>query len=271
MQEFSSNRSLVKDGRNCLKMQIQIYRNLRLNTWAAALENDSVKLTDIIFRNQKNVIEREAAGMIPIFMPGRKVQEKNWSRTITKSLKPYFRKDGQEWDFDLTFGYFSSTVDIWAASPRRSYICWTKPTDRVDSETMNKLPIEQRIVVQEKHHQYPQLYDATDMHPSEYIALQVMRTHEMRMQLPTNIDVIPLDYVGENNLNKEGRYRVRFVCLPLTEEGGAVNIACYRWVCNFIREEGNWCNVSRGVNVIFTTEGMGVRENAGIRLVGRMK
>lgn len=189
--------------------QINIYRDLSLSAWADAIVQDLPDLGERIFLNSDSIKARQAAGMIPLFMPGRAVQRANWPEAF-KKLKPVRQTGGilkkvKNSSFSYEYPDIFSQDVAWVSAFEKSYICWTVPSEDQNFDTKGSV-IDQRRLILEKHTEHPELYDTTDIHPLEYAVLQVMQTHKL-----ANIR----ESLG--NFEPFGRYGFcRFVSFPLS-------------------------------------------------------
>lgn len=200
------------------RQQIAIYRTLGLTEWANILDADFSMIMNRLKKNSGNVDTRLKAGMIPILMPGRLVQNENWL-TSFNLLQPYFRTGGlvRKADFSAfaifdqeQYGHIFSQSMSWNHIPQKSYIFWTKPSEYIDPEIINESVEQQMEMIQQAHGAHPELYAATDIHPLEYASLQVLYTYGLYHARESSEDITPLD----NSISFSSPF-CRFVFLSL--------------------------------------------------------
>ncbi len=177
-----------------------------LQDWITNISENKRLLYAEIANDRTNIVARIKAGMIPIVMPGISVQIRTWEVAMN-NLKPLWIKNGitQEirapniicslrFRIMFTSGFFNNIPD-------RSYLVWTYPTNVLERETSEKSVNNQDIYNDGLVQLYPELYDPTDLIPTEYIALQgiftsLVREH-YREQVSRTSDpktIKPLDY-----------------------------------------------------------------------------
>ena len=129
--------------------------------------------------------------MIPVVMPGRSVQIQTWE-TAVKHLKPTCSKFGNKRTIEtahLDSGVQALLINelgpsnCFAHIPDRPYLMWTEPTEQPHPETINKTPEEQKAYNTVLVSTHPDLYDHTDLIPTEYVALQAMFTSSIQKQI----------------------------------------------------------------------------------------
>lgn len=205
--------------------QIKIYSTLGLSTWADAITVGLPALAERILANLDSIKAKEAAGMIPVFMPGRDVQRAEWEESF-KLLKPINRIKGNLKEVGCALYFTQEQLDLcewdtvcvldiskaWEPLNSLSYVFWTKPSE-VNPETKDKSVEEQKKLIAQKHKDNPELYDERDLHPLEYAALQVMHTHELLKISIESEDIIPFDYI-----ERQSNYSLPtgFISLPLS-------------------------------------------------------
>lgn len=155
-----------------------------LATWGADIISHKDRLFAEVAKEYAKIQERINAGMVPIIMPSRSVQEASWKEAMT-NLKPISRNDSKSEsvnDAYLYDGYENEKMDqdnFFKDIPDRPYIVWTKPSQKPDQATRNKTFENQQKYLQKLAKDSPALYATTDMIPTEYAALQMHATHRV--------------------------------------------------------------------------------------------
>ncbi|MBP6945026.1 hypothetical protein KBD61_01135 [Patescibacteria group bacterium] len=185
------------DLRKEIARQVSLYRGAKNEEGHAFLEEwvkNIVENEDLIYaevaKDHAKIVERIKEGMIPVVMPGRSVQESTWEAALAY-LKPIWVKDGAKEPLDgknhlFYGGYVNGVTDkmtkegFFKHIPERAYLVWVKPTQGPDSETMSKAFVDQQIFYAALVTKHPDLYDATDLIPTEYIALQATATAQIQ-------------------------------------------------------------------------------------------
>lgn len=175
-----------------IRRQTAVYVEVRdaagaelLKAWVDDIENQKELITDEVTREYAKIQERIKAGMIPVVMPSRKVQEKTWE-TATTNLKPVWMKSGAEETVNDAYLYEEYKKQKMKRSgffknlPDRPYLVWTHPGQKPSADTCSKTFDAQQEYYAELVREHPDLYDPTDLTPTEYLALQATFTHGVR-------------------------------------------------------------------------------------------
>ncbi|OGH64979.1 MAG: hypothetical protein A2821_00700 [Candidatus Magasanikbacteria bacterium RIFCSPHIGHO2_01_FULL_41_23] len=206
--------------RNCAR-----YTEQNLSEWTTDIQNNKDQLIEAVStpEEMKKIEKRMLAGMIPIVMPGRQAQMKKWDESL-KNLKPEWIENGKpkvvENSFIDTNKYNEKMTDpttdpansFFRSVPDRPYIVWTKPTTEPDPGTTLLDYDQQKEELTKLHKEKPDLYDDTDLIPTEYAALQSLHTQEVQEQytkhnpshLPQNLT--PLDKSGYTRFISSGLF-----------------------------------------------------------------
>lgn len=97
--------------------------------------------------------------------------------------------------------------------PNRPYLVWIKPTQKPDSDTCNKYFDEQRAFYDSLVKDNPDLYDQTDLIPTEYGALQAFFTasvwqkfKEIKGEINEPRRIVPLDIGVSTRFLSAGKF-----------------------------------------------------------------
>ena len=206
------------DLRKEIQRQLSVYQEAKnreghplLEAWVKDIQENEGLIYAEVAKDRSRIVERIKEGMIPVVMPGRSVQEQTWEDTL-KYLHPIWMKDGKNeaWDEKGNFlknDYKTDSTNkmtkegFFKNIPDRPYLVWVKPTQGIDPETMNKSFDDQQAYYATLVADHPNLYDATDFIPTEYVALHAMATSQIRarykeLQSGTKEPMVikPLDY-----------------------------------------------------------------------------
>ena len=186
--ETRIRQDMVVDIRQEIQGQLAVYREVIdsdgqpiLKAWVDDITQSKELIYLAVSKDRINIKERIKAGMIPIVMPCRRVQEQTWKVAMT-NLKPLVIEGGRKRGISATYignvyeleyvkrtGFFN---DI----PDRPYLLWTKPTQGHGPDTVKKSFADQQAYYTTLVRDYPHLYDKTDLIPTEYSALQKIFT-----------------------------------------------------------------------------------------------
>lgn len=183
------------EGKYFLKIdeQLAIYTELGQQEWADEIRSHTKDLIKKLGENQRETMAKINAGMRPVLMPGRETQREDWLNAL-KELKPFWRELGIEHEVKENNVLKVVYLDVlnkdstWAQIPEKPYMLWTKST--LEKESIGLSSREQEAFVARKHSETPECYDAADIHPLEYAALQAISTQGER---ETKKKAIPLD------------------------------------------------------------------------------
>ena len=158
-----------------------------LQDWVNDISNNQHMIAVEVAKDYAKIVERIKAGMVPVVMPSRSVQEATWEEAQTK-LKPVWKKSGElkpeAVDDAYLYGEYKTQkmnqAGFFKNIPDRPYIVWTKPGQKPDAETCDKTFDDQREYYAKLVKENPNLYDETDVLPTEYIALQAIFTHAIQ-------------------------------------------------------------------------------------------
>lgn len=224
---------IALDIRQEIERQLAIYAQVKdadgqpvLNDWIKDIEENKELIYTEVAKNHDKITARIKAGMIPIVMPGRSVQERTWEKAL-KHLKPIWIENGAE--EVVCDGYFHpnyatdstnkmTRVGFFKNIPDQPYLVWVKPTQKPDSKTCRKSFDKQIEFYQDQVRKNPDLYDQTDLIPTEYAALQaiftttileIFRKLEGSRSDPT--DMTPLDSSSTTRFLSAEKFSDRFV------------------------------------------------------------
>ncbi len=184
------------DLRKEIARQLAVYRVAKnkdghplLEEWVKDIQENEGLIYAEVVKDRAKIIERIKEGMIPVVMPGRSVQEETWEKALTY-LKPVWMKDGKNEALDeknyLHSAYKTDNTKKMTKTgffkniPDRPYLVWVKPTQGLAPETMSKSFDDQQAYYATLVTGHPNLYDSTDLIPTEYVALQTMATSQIR-------------------------------------------------------------------------------------------
>ncbi len=185
------------DLRKEISRQLLVYREAQneagrpvLPEWVKDIQENVGLIYAEVVKDRAKIVERIKEGMIPVVMPGRSIQERTWEDAL-RYLQPTWMEDGKikalndkgnylvdDYKYDGTKkmtqeGFFKSIPDL-------PYLVWVKPTQGLDPKTRSKSFNKQQAYYVTLVAEHPNLYDATDLIPTEYIALQAMATSQIR-------------------------------------------------------------------------------------------
>ena len=139
-----------------------------------------------VIKDRVKIMERIKEGMVPIVMPSRNVQSDLFARAMTM-IQPLWIKNGVKQAIEntnLSYRFRCGILDYLALFlkniPDRPYLVWVKPTQGFESITINKSYPMQQVVHATLVRKHPNLYDKSDIFPTEYIALQCIFTRLIR-------------------------------------------------------------------------------------------
>lgn len=178
-----------------IKRQVSVYQEVKneegdslLEEWVKDIEENGHLIYTQVARDRAKIVERIKEGMIPIVMPSREVQERTWEIALLH-LRPIWM--GSDGELTVREGAFidAYTTDstnkmtkegFFKNIPDRPYLVWAKPTQRPDQETTKKSFEEQRdFYAKMIQNDAQQLYDPTDIIPTELAALQAIFTRQI--------------------------------------------------------------------------------------------
>ncbi len=201
-----------------------------LQAWVQDIADNQHLIMAEVSKDYAKISERIRLGMTPVVMPSRAVQEASWEVALQK-LKPTWMKSEAEEAVNDAYLYEEykkqkmnrTETGFFKDIPDRPYLVWTVPGQKPDAETCSKTFDEQRASYAELVRQNPDLYDQTDLIPTEYIALQDTFTHAVQQQFKeeqgedANPGVIkPLDYDTYTRFLSAGAF-----------SGGHIPYACF--------------------------------------------
>ncbi len=189
--ETHERQEMTVNIREEIRRQLQLYREVTDSNDQPVLEewiNDITQNLELLFaevaKNPAKIKARIKAGMIPIVMPSRRVQERTWKKAMTH-LKPCLIEKGEMLYISDTYigfddGTGRSPPSFPTTIPERPYLVWTKPTQKPEPVTWST-----SIEIQQEYNNnlvtdWPELYDRVDITPTEYSALQYAFTYAVR-------------------------------------------------------------------------------------------
>jgi hypothetical protein len=184
------------DLRKEIERQVSVYKVVQnkkgrplLRDWVKDIVDNEALIYTEVAKDRAKIIERIKEGMVPIVMPGRSVQERTWEDAF-KYLQPTWIEKGAKKDLKInavdrrykTDSTKKMTRDgFFKHIPDRPYLVWTKPTQGLDPLTLNtSFEDQQALYAKMVADDTRGLYDATDLIPTEYVALQTMATSQIR-------------------------------------------------------------------------------------------
>ena len=197
-----------------IERQLAVYKEARdasgnpcLQEWVKDItENQDLLYTEVA-KDRRKIMERIKVGMIPVVMPRKSVQIRTWEAALT-NLKPICVEDrvrktvnSASIDDDYEDETGKMTADgFFKNIPDRPYLVWVKPTETPNPFTVGKpfgrLQEHNAILAED----YSDIYDPTDIIPTEYSALQAVRSASIQREFNerTNgtdgpVDINPLD------------------------------------------------------------------------------
>ena len=200
--ETKERQEMVLDIRKEILRQLALYREVTdstgtpiLQEWVDDITKNIGLLSVDIAKDPAKIKARIKAGMIPIVMPSRQVQEQKWRLALT-NLKPLMIKNGEKQEIKRTFidlpdraGHTSPPI-FPITIPDRPYLLWTKPTQEPETRTLSNAIDMQRVYRTQLVRDNPDLYDQMDITPIEYGALQATFTSAVRVQYQTIRDLM---------------------------------------------------------------------------------
>ena len=219
---------MILDIREEIQRQLAHYRTVIdsdnapvLQDWIDDITQNKGLLYAEVTNDRSSIEARIKAGMIPIVMPSRRVQEETRKSTLSL-LKPIWINHCMEVTVNktsLTDQYELGGLiqpDIFKNIPDRPYLLWTKPTQGHDPVTINKSLADQRATYASLVRDHPHLYDQIDIIPTEYLALQSIITSFIRDRYQqfkgiTNkpYEVLPLDFRSITRFLSEVSFVIR--------------------------------------------------------------
>ena len=213
-----------------IRRQLDVYAEVKdadgrqlLQSWVTDISSNQHLIMAEVSKDYAKISERIKAGMVPVVMPSRAVQEASWEVALRK-LKPTWMQSSTEEAVSDAYLYEEykkqkmNRAGFFKDIPDRPYLVWTVPGQKPDAETCSKTFDEQRASYAELVRQNPDLYHQTDLIPTEYIALQSTFTSAVRQQFKeeqgedANPGVIkPLDYDTYTRFLRAGAFSVGIV------------------------------------------------------------
>ena len=211
--ETREQQDMVVDIREEIQRQLAVYRELRHQSGSLVLQawiDDIMQYGQNVGRHFDNkrfkIDARIKAGMIPIVMPSRGVQQRTWEVAML-NLRPGWIQNGIKQIIETPYIYSGYKSDDKMTNsgflkhiPNHPYLLWVKPTQAPEADTLNKSYAQQRVHNTKLVQEHPDLYDETDMIPTEYGALQVVfisairaRYQAMRGNTTEPNHILPLD------------------------------------------------------------------------------
>ncbi len=177
-----------------------------LQAWLDDINENIGLIYTAVAIDRTKIESRIKEGMIPIIMPSRSVQIRTWKSSLIGLTPVWINKAKQEILEDI----YSSTAlseEIMKPSrcfehiPDRPYVVWAKPSQRADPHTCNMSFSMQKTYYSKLATDFPELYDRTDIIPTEYMALQCISTFTTRERYKVlmgktskPVKIKPLDY-----------------------------------------------------------------------------
>ena len=175
-----------------ISRQLAVYRQAKdadgqslLQDWITDISENEGSIYAEVANDRAKIKKRIKEGMIPLVMPSRMVQERTWKIALT-NLKPIWYEGGTivvVEDSGLCSEYETEKMDqsgFFKNIPNRPYLVWVKPTLRTNSDTRNRLFTNQQAYYATLITDHPDLYDQTDIIPTEYSVLQIMFTSALK-------------------------------------------------------------------------------------------
>lgn len=215
-KKIKEKAEVTLDIRQEIQQQVDFYGNVKdkdgkpvLQAWIDDITKNEGLIYAEVAKDRLKIIERIKAGMIPVVMPSRQVQMKSWEIAMTQ-MKPLWVKNGKQEFVKDTFLdnlYKTNGVDyrmnlsgFFQNIPDHPYLVWTKPTQKPDPDTLNKSFEDQQTFYGSLVSKYPDLYDKTDLIPTEFMALQAIFTYrsrdrykELEGETSDPLEITPLD------------------------------------------------------------------------------
>lgn len=177
-----------------IKKQLAVYAGAvdadgqpTLNEWIKDITDNETWIYAAVANDHVEIEARIKAGMIPVVMPSRSIQERTWKKAM-ETLKPTRIQNGKlervEIHVDETYETDSSnkmTIQgFFKHIPDHPYLVWTKPSQIPDKNTIGDDFEYQREICMRLVDDHPDLYDYIDLLPTEYAALQAVFTSRVR-------------------------------------------------------------------------------------------
>ncbi len=214
--EVREKKEIMIDIRQEIQRQLILYREATdsddmpvLQAWMDDIMQNEALIYAAVAKDRTKIEARIKAGMIPIVMPSRHVQQRTWIQAITH-LKPLcFMNNAKQ---KINAGAVShkdrfemlTRPEFFASSPDRPYIVWTQPTRQPNDHICNLSFTSQRAYKYHLVSQFPDLYDEHELAPTEYLALQAAFTSAVRVHYQLRRDhlseptiLYPLDVYAE--------------------------------------------------------------------------
>ncbi len=176
------------DLRKEIARQLAVYREAKdeegrpvLEEWVKDIQENEGLIYAQVVKDRARIVERIKEGMIPVLMPSRTIQERTWREALS-SLKPVWFEGGVKQTVNdpfVIYHYKSEKMNqsgFFKNIPDRPYLVWVKPTQQPSPLTVNKSFYDQEIYYSQLVMDHPNLYDRTDLIPTEYCALQAIFT-----------------------------------------------------------------------------------------------
>ncbi len=190
--ETQEREEMMVDIREEIKRQLAVYREVTdatgqpiLQDWIKNISEDEGLLYAEVAKDRAKIMERIKAGMIPIVMPSRTVQERSWKVALTHLTPTWIesrsKKAAQDsYVMDIYEQENMYVTEFLKNIPNRPYLVWTKPTQKPDHAPYNSSFAVNQAYYAGLVSERPQLFDKTDLIPTEYIALQSIFTTDIR-------------------------------------------------------------------------------------------
>ncbi len=185
-------KEMIVDIREEIQRQLERYREVLdsnnkpfLQAWMDDITKNEAFLYAEIVKNRSKIVERIKVGMIPIVMPGRSVQERTWKVALS-NLNPIWFKDGAKRtvvDAHVDNVYDKEKMNhagFFKDIPDRPYLVWVVPTVDPNDLTFTRTFEDQQTYYAKLVTEHPDLYDRTDLIPTEYSALQAIFTSAIK-------------------------------------------------------------------------------------------
>ncbi len=213
--EVPKQKEMIVDIRQEIQRQCTIYNEVKgatgcslLEEWVNNIQDNKALIYAEVAKDRIKIEKRIKEGMIPIVMPSRAVQERTRHTALT-FLQPIWIQDGTKkavqngYTNAMYEGQVMSRFGFFKNIPDRPYLVWTKPTQKPELHTCNMSFIEQQAHYTRLVSNYPDLYDKTDIIPTEYSALQAIftinvrqRFQELQGHMNEPNEITPLDQHG---------------------------------------------------------------------------
>ena len=221
---------VIVDIRQEIIRQLEVYREAKdaggkplLQDWITNIsENEGLIFAEVV-KDRAKIRERIKAGMIPIVMPSRSVQERTW-QTAFSSLKPVWFRRGKKVTLEDCYWHERynekmNQMDFFNDIPDRPYLVWVQPTQNPliltprDARVCASPAYSERVYNAQLVTSNPALYDMKDVIPTEYGALQTMFTSRVKEHYgdlkgitSEPIEIRPLDWDASTRFLSAGSF-----------------------------------------------------------------